>query len=209
MRIYDDDDDSLEAEKYRAYAVFCPEGVDLEIFVNASERIINDFKNTDNPLIAKEINRQLSALQKSIKDLYPETRAVLRAREHDHWQEARSQGNVYDDEWLQRAEHVSRVGAALDVLKETSAGKFTRKRWTAVKRTALIARAIFLFKCGTEKIEVRNGKLVKYIGWLLDEVGLEDSHAKKALRDFLKEHAIELTESNFPQKVYKIKPRTS
>jgi hypothetical protein len=209
MRKLDDADDSFEAEEVRSYMKLCPADVDLGVFVDASKKIINDFKTVGTPPTATEINRQLSALKSSIKELHPETRAVMRAREHEHWQAARTQGELYDDEWLQRAEHVSGGGAALDILKETSASKFTRKRWTAVKRTALIARSIFLFKCGNEKIEVSNSKLAKYIQWLFGEVGLEDNHPKKALRDFIKEHDVEKVDGNISRKVYKLQVRNS
>ena len=209
MRKFDDSDDSLEAEEFRNYEALCPVDVDIEVFIGASKKIINDFRTGQTPLTAKEINRQLSDVQNSIKKLSPEARAVLRAREHDHWQTSRTQGELYDDEWLQRAERVSGGGAALDILKETSAGKFTRKRWAAVKRKALIARAIFLFKCGDEKIEVSNRKLQKYIQWLFGEVDIEDKHPKKALLDFMKEHEVEKTGVHQTRKVYRLTTRSS
>ena len=203
------DDDSFEAEEGRVYERLCPVDVDLGVFIDASKKIINDFKTVGEPPTAKEINRQLSALQSAFKGLSLEAKAVLRAREHDHWQSARTQGEVYDDEWLKRAEQVSGGGAALDILRETSAGKFTRKRWKAVKRAALIARAIFLFKCGAEKIEVSNSKLVKYIQWLFGEVELDDRHPEKALRDFLKEHNVVPADGNSSRKVYKLQVRNT
>ena len=209
MSRYANDDDSFEAEEYRSYNKLCPVDVDKDVFIDASRRIINDFKTVGTPPTAKEINRQLSSLRAAIKGLSPEAKAVLRAREHDDWQTVRSQGEAYDDVWLQRAEQIGGGGVALGVLKKTSAGEFTRKRWTAVKRIALIARAIFLFKCGGEKIEDSNSKLVNYIQWLLGEVGLEDEYPKKALNDFLKEHAVEPADGNPSRKVYRITPRTS
>ena len=204
MSGYAADDDSLEAEEYRSYADLCPPKLDLGTFVEMSKRFINDFKTGGDAATVKEINRQLSTLQAAIKKLSPTAQAVLRAREHDHWQSARPDGALYDDEWLRRAEQVGNGGAALAILRKTSEGKFTRRKWPAVNRTMLIGRAVWLFKEGAEDIAVGNGRLVRYIQHLLGAVGLEDGHPKKALRDFLAKHGVE-TVNTTPRKVYRLR----
>jgi len=86
-------DDGETVKIIRIYADHCPPKLEVDHFQGQTETAIEHYKVSVTPRRPVEINAELAALQKFLcKKLSADTRAVLRAREHDCWQDMRVRG---------------------------------------------------------------------------------------------------------------------
>lgn len=185
----DRDDDSLEAETYRNFADLRPPKLETEYFIAVTEGIIKDYIAAAAPRPPTEINDELKALQKFLrKKLSSDTKAILRAREHDRWQALRVSGRMYDGEWFERADRINDGGAALTMLREIATPDYKpAKKGRANAKRIFIARLATLYKHGGGIVEPK-GSFVKYVMFASEEAGASVKDIPKAVRIFLKEN---------------------
>jgi hypothetical protein len=173
------------------YAEYCPSSGDVERFTAGSVNAVAIFKDECELLPPKVINSDLGALRKVISRMSKETREIIGRRELEQWQNSRSNGAFFDEEYFQRSRDIFDGGSLLDKLDNCLIKDFRRStpRRNAGKRKDLLRSAAFLFSVYGGKIEGGiNSMFVRYVTHLFEEVDLTEADCSKAVRDFIKKN---------------------